>query len=298
MVAGGGATPPALDPARAVQLVRRRGACHLEPIKLDVSGYVAAVADRIPLDLTTDWHFDVHQWRTVCHVDVDSVSVPEGPHQDGHEFGAVVVVSRPWVVGGITTLYSLGDRRPFHETTLGPSEALLFDDRRMLHFTSNIRASDQDGYRDIFVFNINSWDNRKYGLDFELALPAIGPRGQGTFRGVRHLRPDRRNNPLGGFLVDTNKAANLLLESRLSKRRLDALPFDCRPATQDEAYACQRSLIERLKASGAGHPVGYKIGCTNPYAQRLLNLDGPFYGFLLSHACMTAPRPWPRTTSS
>ena len=56
--------------------------------------------------------------------------------------------------------------------------------------------------------------------------------------------------------MDTNRAANLLLESRLSKRRLDALPSDCRPATQDEAYACQRSLIERLKASGAGHPVG------------------------------------------
>ena len=124
-MAGGGATHrPLIQPERFNSYVG--GVLrHLEPIKLDVSGYVAAVADRIPLDLTTDWHFDVHQWRTVCHVDVDSVSVPEGPHQDGHEFGAVVVVSRPWVVGQITRSIWLGDRRPFHETTLGPSEALL-----------------------------------------------------------------------------------------------------------------------------------------------------------------------------
>jgi 2-keto-4-pentenoate hydratase len=89
--------------------------------------------------------------------------------------------------------------------------------------------------------------------------------------------------------VDANKAADLLLESRLSKRRLDTLPPDCRPTTQDEANACQRALIERLRAGGSGHPVGYKIACTNPSAQRLLNLDGPFYGLLLSARVHDSP---------
>ncbi len=152
---------------------------YLEPMKVDVSYYVATVAEQVLLDPEMDWHFDVHQWRTACHAEADSISVPEGPHQDGHEFGAIVIVSRQNVVGGLTTLYSLTDRSPFFETTLGPSEALIFDDRRMLHFTSNVRASGRDGYRDIFVFNINSWYNRKYGFDFERnsvrQLPGMPP---------------------------------------------------------------------------------------------------------------------------
>jgi hypothetical protein len=142
---------------------------HLQPIVIDVAPIVAVTAERIPLDRGCAWHFDVHQWRTSCDEETEAISVPEGPHQDGHEFGAVVVMARRSVSGGETLLYPLDLDEPFFRTTLQDRQVLLFDDRRLRHFTTNVQAAGGTGARDIFVFNINAWQNRKYGAGFEAA---------------------------------------------------------------------------------------------------------------------------------
>ena len=85
------------------------------------------------------------------------------------------------------------------------------------------------------------------------------------------------------------RAADLLLESRLKKKRWERLPEECRPQTPAEGYAVQDLLVERLISNYGGHPVGYKIACTNKSAQELLGLDEPFYGRLLSASVYQDP---------
>ncbi len=85
------------------------------------------------------------------------------------------------------------------------------------------------------------------------------------------------------------EAADLLLESRLRKKRWERLPEECRPQTPAEGYAVQDLLVERLISKYGGHPVGYKIACTNKSAQELVGLNEPFYGRLLSASVYRSP---------
>jgi 2-keto-4-pentenoate hydratase len=92
------------------------------------------------------------------------------------------------------------------------------------------------------------------------------------------------------YSVDkAGRAADLLAQARFTKRTRSCLPEDCRPPTTPEGYAVQNMLVERLLANYGGHPVGYKIACTSKSAQRLLKLDEPFYGRLLSSFVHKSP---------
>ncbi len=88
-------------------------------------------------------------------------------------------------------------------------------------------------------------------------------------------------------------AADSLLEVRRRHERLAELPDETRPATQDDAYACQDRVIERLLDHLGGRVIGYKIACTNAIAQRFLNMPEPFYGRLLSASTFTSPASLP-----
>jgi 2-keto-4-pentenoate hydratase len=92
------------------------------------------------------------------------------------------------------------------------------------------------------------------------------------------------------YSVDkAGRAADLLAQARFTKRTRSCLPEDCRPPTPPEGYAVQDMLVQRLLANYGGHPVGYKIACTNKSAQELLNLNEPFYGRLLSSFVHMSP---------
>src|SRR5262245_45346294 len=81
----------------------------------------------------------------------------------------------------------------------------------------------------------------------------------------------------------------LLFEARTNRIRLSELPDGTRPKTIEDAYSCQGALVQRLLDHYGGEIIGYKIACTNPTAQRQLNVEGPFYGNLLSAFCYEAP---------
>jgi 2-keto-4-pentenoate hydratase len=55
------------------------------------------------------------------------------------------------------------------------------------------------------------------------------------------------------------RAATLLLDARRTSQGLAALPEDCRPATQEEAYLIQDALVRRLGPVG-----GWKTGAPGP----------------------------------
>lgn len=92
------------------------------------------------------------------------------------------------------------------------------------------------------------------------------------------------------YSVDkAGRAADLLAEARLTRRRRTCLPEECRPLTPQEGYAVQDMLVQRLLSNYGGRPVGYKIACTNKSAQELLTLNEPFYGRLLSSFVHMSP---------
>lgn len=164
-----------LLPHRALIQPRRNNAYvggvarFLEPMVMDVSALVSFVADGLGLDRATTWQLDAHQWRTFLGEADSATSVPEGIHCDGHAFAAVLVVERHNVRGGLTSLYYPGEppTRIF-EIMLGDRQGILLDDSRLLHFTSEVRRRHPGAaYRDIFVFDFNRWDQRRYGADFE-----------------------------------------------------------------------------------------------------------------------------------
>jgi 2-oxo-3-hexenedioate decarboxylase/2-keto-4-pentenoate hydratase len=81
-------------------------------------------------------------------------------------------------------------------------------------------------------------------------------------------------------------AAALLATARRDHRPIAGLPESCLPRDIDQAYAAQRGFVERILQDEGGQAVGYKIGCTNPLVQGLLDVDEPFYGRILSSSVL------------
>jgi 2-keto-4-pentenoate hydratase len=83
--------------------------------------------------------------------------------------------------------------------------------------------------------------------------------------------------------------ARLLSQARIRHVRLAELPAPVRPKTTDEAYECQSHMVRQLVEHYGGNVIGHKIACTNAIAQRQLNVDGPFSGYLMSAFCFDSP---------
>jgi 2-keto-4-pentenoate hydratase len=78
------------------------------------------------------------------------------------------------------------------------------------------------------------------------------------------------------------RAAQLLCQHRLQRRRLGPLPQHCIPHDQASAYATQNELHALLIQAGLGAVVGHKIGCTTPVMQQFLGIDSPCAGGVLA----------------
>lgn len=73
-------------------------------------------------------------------------------------------------------------------------------------------------------------------------------------------------------------ASDILVESRINRRRFDKFPLDLEPADEARAYAIQEALHNRLTRRGWGRLVGHKIGCTTPVMQDYLGIRNPCAG--------------------
>lgn len=82
------------------------------------------------------------------------------------------------------------------------------------------------------------------------------------------------------------RAAEILCRKRLAREPVAALPHDCRPADEADAYQIQDLLHDRLDAAGLGPLAGYKIGCTTKVMQDYLGIAQPCAGGL--HAARLA----------
>ena len=140
---------------------------HFAPLKIDSRDIIAFVALSVDLPQEQVWHVDVHQWRTACLANEERSSVPEGPHQDGHHIGAILVVDRHGIRGGETLVYQPPSHEVLFHQGLTSGTGLVFDDRRVFHNTTEIQAGPAGGNRDVFVLDFNPWEERRYGQEFE-----------------------------------------------------------------------------------------------------------------------------------
>ncbi len=81
------------------------------------------------------------------------------------------------------------------------------------------------------------------------------------------------------------QAARILHTAWQDRALIPGLPESCRPQNPDDGYQIQAAL-EGLHGTEV---VGYKIGATNEAAQRIFNIDSPFFGRLFAPALRTSP---------
>jgi hypothetical protein len=139
-----------------------------EPIRFDPTPQVAAGARAAGLDTGRVYQINVHQVRVITDKDITGVTVPEGPHRDGHDYVMNIIFKRHGISGGISQLMPTGGGDPFFEDLLNENQAIIFDDRKMWHNATNIMPlGDEPGHRDIMIISFNDWERRRYGEEFE-----------------------------------------------------------------------------------------------------------------------------------
>lgn len=141
---------------------------HREKLEVDPSPLMASVLDSLPVDREGMFQINVNQIRVIANAEFDGVTVPEGPHRDGHKYSVICVAKRHNVKGGETQVMAPDSKEILFRTTLGENQAILIDDERFIHYATNIEPGQGDmGYRDIWVIEINPWSERAYGPKHE-----------------------------------------------------------------------------------------------------------------------------------
>ena len=87
----------------------------------------------------------------------------------------------------------------------------------------------------------------------------------------------------------SNRAARVISEHRLQRRRLPALAAGLRPPDEVTAYEVQDDLHRLLEAAGMGKVVGHKIGCTTAVMQAFLSIPNPCAGGVFAATVHRSP---------
>ena len=101
----------------------------------------------------TVWHSEVHQFRIETSPAEIGRPTPEGLHRDGVDWVLVMLIARQNVAEGVTEIGAPDGTSLGRFTLAEPGDAVLLDDRRIMHGVTPIRAAldDQPAYRDALV---------------------------------------------------------------------------------------------------------------------------------------------------
>ncbi|WP_081636589.1 MULTISPECIES: 2OG-Fe dioxygenase family protein [unclassified Methylobacterium] len=99
------------------------------------------------------WHIEMHQFRIVAEGDGRGLPTPEGMHRDGVDWVVTLLVDRENVSGGATALTDAHGNDIARIEMSSPLEAILMDDRRLMHGVSPITVLDlsRAAHRDVLV---------------------------------------------------------------------------------------------------------------------------------------------------
>ena len=99
-----------------------------------------------------DHEIEIHQMRIITRDELTPVS-PEGVHQDGYRFIAIVGINRYNLTGGKLLICKTYEGKPVVDFPLDSGEMVMIDDRVMWHNATQIKPVNQDiqGYMDAFI---------------------------------------------------------------------------------------------------------------------------------------------------
>lgn len=147
---------------------------YFKPIDFDPTPQVTAGVEVAEFDKLKTYQLNVHQVRVITSSDINGVTVPEGPHRDGHLYVMNIVIERKNISGGVSQLMPTGGGVPFFEKILLSNEAIIIKDADMWHNATNIEPEGEGtGFRDILIITFNEWDFRRYGEEFEKNMGLI-----------------------------------------------------------------------------------------------------------------------------
>ena len=103
-----------------------------------------------------DYHeIEIHQIRVITKDESTPVS-PEGVHQDGYSFIAMVGVNRHNIIGGNLLVCKTQEGKPIVDFPLESGEMIMLDDKAMWHNATKIQSINPDnlGYMDAFILTV------------------------------------------------------------------------------------------------------------------------------------------------
>ena len=119
-----------------------------------IHAFVNVLLGRIT-DSCQEWSINVHQIRIDASEGM-AHPAPEGMHQDGHDYVAIIMMNRVNVVGGFNHIYDKHRRLIFRDHLTSQFDCLLINDRKLYHGVSPVLpAFAGDAYRDTFVIDFN-----------------------------------------------------------------------------------------------------------------------------------------------
>jgi 2-oxo-3-hexenedioate decarboxylase/2-keto-4-pentenoate hydratase len=84
------------------------------------------------------------------------------------------------------------------------------------------------------------------------------------------------------------RVARYLWDQHAARRPFAPLPAELLPASSDEAYLAQAALVQ-LNSDRAGPPAGYKVGLTTATTRRMLGIETPVAGVILTKLVHRSP---------
>ena len=110
--------------------------------------FTAAESERRP----RDWRAEMHQFRIEAGEGIGHPT-PEGFHRDGVDWVFVMLLARRNIVEGVTEIGRPDGTSLGRFTLQAPGDAVLLDDRRVLHGVTPVAAitPDQPAFRDVLV---------------------------------------------------------------------------------------------------------------------------------------------------
>lgn len=96
------------------------------------------------------WYVEAHQFRIDTTGGIGRPT-PEGAHRDGVDFVAILLVERTQVKGGESRIFEAMGTSGQRFTLIEPWTLLLLDDKRVIHESTPIQPTAENGHRDTLV---------------------------------------------------------------------------------------------------------------------------------------------------
>lgn len=101
------------------------------------------------------WYVEMHQFRIEARSDRPGLPTPEGLHRDGVDWVFIIAINRSGITGGVSRIHALDGTKIKSFTLERPLEAILLNDRRVLHDVTPIHLHQgaRAGHRDVLVLS-------------------------------------------------------------------------------------------------------------------------------------------------